>query len=383
MENAPKLRFEGFDGEWEKKTLGDISVFFDTMRKPLEGSKRVAGPYPYYGASGIVDYVDGYIFEEELVLLSEDGANILDRNYPVCFLATGKYWVNNHAHVLKAKEGNDNNFICNSLERKDYKEFNTGMAMPKLNKDVCQGIPVCCPCYEEQRLIGNILRNIDHLITLHQRKHDTLLKAKQFYLQNLFPKKGEKVPAIRFAGFEGEWRWKKLGDVFQEYSEKNHPELPPLTIIQGGGTVLREKSDRCLQYDKDSLNGYKVVHKDDFIVHLRSFEGGLEIANSDGIVSPAYHVLHGEGIEPRFYYPYFRSRQFIDRQLTGFVYGIRDGRSIDIEGMKTIKIPYPSFEEQREISSFLNEIDHLLALQSRKLETLKKMKQFMLQNLFV
>ena len=83
------------------------------MRKPLEGAKRISGPYPYYGASGIVDYVDGYLFDEELILLSEDGANITDRNYPVCFLASGKYWVNNHAHVLRTKQGNENNFICN------------------------------------------------------------------------------------------------------------------------------------------------------------------------------------------------------------------------------------------------------------------------------
>ena len=67
-------------------------------------------------------YVDGYLFDEELVLLSEDGANITDRNYPVCFLASGKYWVNNHAHVLRTKDGNENKFICNSLERKDYKQ---------------------------------------------------------------------------------------------------------------------------------------------------------------------------------------------------------------------------------------------------------------------
>ena len=117
------------------------------MRKPLEGAKRISGPYPYYGASGIVDYVDGYLFDEELVLLSEDGANITDRNYPVCFLASGKYWVNNHAHVLKTKDGNENNFICNSLERKDYKQYNSGMAMPKLNQEVCRGIPISCPSF--------------------------------------------------------------------------------------------------------------------------------------------------------------------------------------------------------------------------------------------
>ncbi|MCB7079181.1 restriction endonuclease subunit S [bacterium 210928-DFI.3.100] len=124
--------------DWEQRKLDDVVEFLDTMRKPLEGAKRISGPYPYYGASGIVDYVDGYLFDEELILLSEDGANITDRNYPVCFLASGKYWVNNHAHVLRTKQGNENNFICNSLERKDYTQYNTGMAMPKLNKETCK-----------------------------------------------------------------------------------------------------------------------------------------------------------------------------------------------------------------------------------------------------
>ncbi|SDQ14223.1 restriction endonuclease subunit S [Streptococcus equinus] len=189
-EKNPEIRFPGFTDDWEQRKLEDIVEFLDTMRRPLEGAKRIPGPYPYYGASGIVDYVEDYIFDEELVLLSEDGANITDRNYPVCFLAAGKYWVNNHAHVLKAKLGNENNFICNSLERKDYKQYNTGMAMPKLNQDVCRKIPVSCPSYEEQKKIGNYFRDLDRLITLHQRKCEQLKELKKFMLQNMFPKKG-------------------------------------------------------------------------------------------------------------------------------------------------------------------------------------------------
>lgn len=157
--------------DWEQRKLEEVVEFLDTMRKPLEGAKRIPGPYPYYGASGIVDYVDGYLFDEELVLLSEDGANITDRNYPVCFLASGKYWVNNHAHVLRTKDGNENNFICNSLERKDYKQYNSGMAMPKLNQEVCRGIPISCPSFDEQRKIGGYFRGLDHLITLHRCKY--------------------------------------------------------------------------------------------------------------------------------------------------------------------------------------------------------------------
>ena len=168
--NVPKIRFPGFTEPWEQRKLEDIVDFLDTQRKPLEGAKRVNGPYPYYGASGIVDYVNGYLFDEELILFSEDGANITDRNYPISFLASGKYWVNNHAHVLKTKKGYENNFVCNSLERKDYTPYNTGMAMPKLNQEVCRNIPVMCPKYEEQKKIGDYFRNLDNLIFLHQRE---------------------------------------------------------------------------------------------------------------------------------------------------------------------------------------------------------------------
>ena len=185
-QSVPQIRFSGFTEDWEQRKLDDIVEFLDTMRKPLEGAKRISGPYPYYGASGIVDYVDGYLFDEELILLSEDGANITDRNYPVCFLASGKYWVNNHAHVLRSKPANENNFICTSLERKDYTQYNTGMAMPKLNKETCRKIPVLCPTFEEQQKIGDYFRSLDHLITLHQQKCDELRNIKKFMLQNMF-----------------------------------------------------------------------------------------------------------------------------------------------------------------------------------------------------
>ena len=174
------------------------------------------------------------------------------------------------------------------------------------------------------------------------------------------------IPAIRFKGFSDTWEQRKLGDVFKEYSEKHHEELPALTIVQGGGTIFREESDRSLQYDKSNLSGYKMVKKDDFIVHLRSFEGGLEKANSDGIISPAYHTMHGDNVDSRFYYPYFRSYDFINRKLVAHVYGIRDGRSIDIDGMKSIEIPYTSYEEQKTIGDYLDSLDHLITLHQRK-----------------
>ena len=170
--------------------------------------------------------------------------------------------------------------------------------------------------------------------------------------------------------------------MFKEYSEKNHTELSALTIIQGGGTVKREESDRNLMYDKSNLSNYKMVRKNDFIVHLRSFEGGLEKSLLDGIISPAYHTFHSDVADSRFYYPYFRSHEFIKHKLVPHVYGIRDGRSIDIAGMKTIEIPYTSIEEQRKIGDYLESLDHLITLHQRKCDEVKSLKKYMLQKMF-
>lgn len=180
-------------------------------------------------------------------------------------------------------------------------------------------------------------------------------------------------PKIRFKGYTDDWEQRKLGEVFKEYSEKGHTELPTLTIIQGGGTVKREDSDRNLMYDETNLSNYKMVRKDDFIVHLRSFEGGLEKASLDGIISPAYHTFHSDEADSRFYYPYFRSFEFIKHKLVPHVYGIRDGRSIDIEGMKSIEIPYTSLSEQRKIGDYLELLDHLITLHQCKCHLLLKL----------
>ena len=192
----------------------------------------------------------------------------------------------------------------------------------------------------------------------------------------------QNIPEIRFEGFTDPWEQRKLGEIFEEYSEKNRADLPPLTIIQGGGTVYRDESNRNLQFDKNSLSNYKAVNPDDFIVHLRSFEGGLEKATYCGLISPAYHTFHGDGIDSDFYYLYFRSKRFIDTDLKPHVYGIRDGRSIDIDGMKTIPIPWTTVNEQRAIGGFYNSLDSFITLHQRKYDKLCTMKKSMLDKMF-
>ena len=181
-ELVPELRFPEFTDPWEQRKLGEVVDFMDGQRKPLEAAVRESGLYPYYGASGIIDYVKDYLFDEELILLSEDGANIIDRNYRVCFLAKGKYWVNNHAHVLKSKKNYSNGFICEALERLDYVQYNTGTAQPKLNQEVCRNINIMIPDFKEQEKIASFLADTEN----HQRKLDHLKEQKKALLQQMF-----------------------------------------------------------------------------------------------------------------------------------------------------------------------------------------------------
>jgi type I restriction enzyme, S subunit len=113
--------------------LGAVSQFLDGKRKPIKESDRarIQGTYPYYGASGIIDYVNDYIFDEEIILLGEDGENIVSRNLPLAFRVSEKCWVNNHAHVIKPNEFTDIGFLTHYLESISYLEYNTGTAQPK------------------------------------------------------------------------------------------------------------------------------------------------------------------------------------------------------------------------------------------------------------
>ena len=254
-----------------------------------------------------------------------------------------------------------------------------GTKQQNLSTEIVGTLQICFPPLPEQRKIAAILATQDKVIELYERKIEQLQLLKKNCLRKMFPRHGSDTPEVRFRGFTGTWERKRLGDLFTEYAEKGRPELPALVTIQGGGTVLRDESDRKLQYDKHSLSNYKVANKGDFIVHLRSFEGGLEIVTTPGLISPAYHVFHGKKIDPRFYYAYFRSVDFIECDLKPHVYGIRDGRSIDIEGMKTIMIPHVSRKEQQAIGNCIESFDRLIALNQRKCDEEKQKKKALMQ----
>ena len=193
----------------------------------------------------------------------------------------------------------------------------------------------------------------------------------------------EKRPKLRFPGFDEPWKVFKAEELFQNITDKNHPDETVLTIIQGKGTLPREQAGRNIHYDDASLSNYKKVEQGDFIIHLRSFEGGLEMANEAGIVSPAYTILRCKRPHSSLFYDaYFHTDEFINHNLSKSVEGIRDGRQISYEAFKWLGIPYCEPTEQEKISNLFAALNERIAKQRDLVESLKKYKRGLLSNAF-
>jgi len=188
-ETMPRLRFPEFrDGlEWENKPLAVVAENLDNKRVPVTEQARDKGQIPYYGASGIVDYVKDYLFDEDLLCVSEDGANLVARTYPIAFAISGKTWVNNHAHVLRFSEPSTQKFVELYLNSIDLQDFITGMAQPKLNRAMLDSIPIPHPEHAEQAKIASCLSSLDTLIAAEAEKLEALKTHKKGLMQGLFP----------------------------------------------------------------------------------------------------------------------------------------------------------------------------------------------------
>ena len=156
------------------KPLEEMADIHDADREPIKKSDRKPGPFPYYGASGITDFVEGFLFDGDYVLLAEDGDNLRSRNTPIAFMARGKFWVNNHAHVLSGKDGNNTDFICYALQVADITSYISGSTRPKITQRDMRRIPVPYAPPHEQKSIAHILGALDDKIELNRRMNETL-----------------------------------------------------------------------------------------------------------------------------------------------------------------------------------------------------------------
>ena len=388
---CPTIRFEKFDGKWKIKTLTEIVDFFNHERIPIDSAKRKAGEYPYYGATGIIDYVESYIFDGDYVLLAEDGANIITRNSPISYLAKGKFWLNNHAHIMRMKTGS-NEFLVQLLEKQDYEKFNTGTAQPKLNNDVVKKIKLQIPSDKEQSAIGSLFRTLDGLLASYNNNLANYQSLKATMLSKMFPKAGEAVPEIRLDGFEREWKKFKLKDVAHRVQGNDgRMDLPTLTISASGGWMNQidrfsaniagkeQKNYTLLKKGELSYNhGNSKLAKYGVVFELQDYE--------EALVPKVYHSFRVNQLADAKFIEIMFSTKIPDRELGKLVSsGARmDGLlNISFDDFMNIKIIIPSLPEQQAIGSYFSKLDQLITSYQEKITQLETLKKKLLQDMFI
>ena len=239
---------------------------------------------------------------------------------------------------------------------------------------------------QEQTAIGKFFDDLDEYISSQALELQKLKNIKKACLEKMFPKEGELVPEIRFDGFEGNWEKKPAKKLFSLYSDKGYPSLPVLSASQEEGMILRNDVGFNMSYNKENIISYKRVRPGQFVIHLRSFQGGFAHSDLEGITSPAYTIFGLRDVynhDDHFWGIYFTSKSFIKR-LEKVTYGIRDGRSISVDGFMNLDMTYPSTkEEQSNIAKFFSRLDVHIKAMSDKLDKLKQIRKGLLEKMFI
>ena len=286
--------------------------------------------------------------------------------------------------------------ICDDFYRHYFKSFQYIQALNRNLEGIRDGkmvsykqfsdIKLPCPSLAEQKQIADCLSSLDKYIDATKRKLELLKDHKKGLMQRLFPAKGKTTPELRFPEFQndGEWNYEHGDMLYDSIVNKKHKsDLPILAITQDNGAIPRDDINYRVVVEDKSIEGYKVVEVGDFIISLRSFQGGIEYSRYKGLCSPAYIVLrkrHSK-ICDDFYRHYFKSFQYI-QELNRNLEGIRDGKMISYKQFTDIKLPYPSYEEQCKIAKVLSSIDDVIQTHIEKISALELHKNGLMQQLF-
>ena len=371
---VPKLRFKREDGtdfpEWEEKRIGEILTL--CHGKNYKHLKK--GDIPVMGTGGVITYVNEALCDWQCVCIGRKGT--IDRSY----FMDKPFWSVDTLFYSKPLGDNMPNFQYYLFQNINWLFYNEASGVPSLSASTIENIIVKVPTVEEQQKIADFLSTVDEVIAQSEAEVANLQQQKKAAMQKIFSQE------VRFKREDGtsypEWEELSMSEIFKEIIEKNRPDLPVLSILQGKGTVYRDNSDRNIMYDKKSTGNYKAMRKGDFIIHLRTFEGGLECATLDGISSPAYKILRTDKLIPEAYKAYFRSKQFIEGRLAIAVTGVRDGKNIEMSTFWQILVPVPCLEEQQKIADFLATYDEAISCAKQELDKWKELKKGLLQQMF-
>lgn len=401
----PTIRFKGYTEDWEQCKLGDNIVEY--TEKTTENNQ-----YPVLTSSrkGIffqTDYYDG----NQIASADNTGYNIVPYGYftyrhmsddEIFHFNINDIAENGIVSTLYPVFTTDENLDSRYLQYQlNYgREFSRYAILQKqggsrtymyLNK--LRNLYLTVPtAIEEQKKISEYFTNLDHLITLHQRKCEETKILKKYMLQKMFPQNGQKVPEIRFKGFTEDWEQRKLNEIADKVSEKNKNNefSEPFTNSAEQGIISqKDYFDREI-VNNENLNGYYIVRNDDFIYNPRiSVTAPVGPINRNrlgrnGVMSPLYTVFRTHDIDNLYLEFYFKTTKWHRFMKLNGDSGARFDRfTISSTQFMEMPIPYPTLEEQQKIGEYFDSLDNLITLHQRKYEELKNIKKFMLQNMFV
>ena len=414
MANTPRIRFKGFTDDWEQRKLGDLSSSFEYGLNAA--ATEFDGENKYIRITDIDD--DSREFNQDNVTspdtdLSNAGNYKLSKG-DILFARTGasvgKTYIYKPSDGLvyyagfliraKIKEDYNPEFVFQNTLTKDYEKFIKVTSMrsgqPGVNAQEYSQFEIKVPSKPEQDKIATYFRNIDNLITLHQRKYDNLVKTKKSMLQKMFPRDGATVPEIRFEGFTGDWEQRKLGEVCERVTRKNkngESDLP-LTIASQYGLIDQRDFFNKVVAAKDMSN-YYLLKKGEF-AYNKSYSNGFDYgsikrlnAYEQGCLSTLYICfgITSDDVESDYLECFFDTLKWYGDVSQICAEGARNHGLLNVDTkafFDEVSIEMPSSkEEQRQISAYLNNLDNLITLHQRKVDLLKEYKKGLLQQMFV
>jgi type I restriction enzyme S subunit len=376
---------------WETKTLGKLCDILDSQRMPITKRDRTAGEYPYYGATGIVDYVNGFIFDEPLVLVGEDGAK-WESGENTAFTIEGKCWVNNHAHVLRPhRQALIDSWLVHYLNHSDLTDFVSGLTVPKLNQGSLREIPIPVPPLPEQRRIVAVLDEaFAGLATAQAHAEKNLQNARELfdsYLEAVFAQRGEG------------WAEKTMEEVAASDCSLSYGIVQPGDEVVDGLPVVRPTD---LTHTTIKLDGLKRIDPKCAESYQRTMlQGGellLCVRGSTGVISKAASELKGanvtRGIVPIRLNPKLLCQDFgfhllraepVQTQIKAKTYGAAL-MQINIGDLRKIAVAFPPLNEQRAIATQLDtlaaETQRLTRIYEQKQAALAELKKSLLHQAF-
>jgi type I restriction enzyme S subunit len=372
--------------KWEVKKLGEIVDILDNLRRPITKRDRVEGQFPYYGATGILSYVHDFIFSEKLVLIGEDGAKWLSGDN-TSFIAEGKYWVNNHAHVIRPKrEIVIDEWIVYFLNFSDLTKYISGMTVPKLNQEKMRSIEIPIPSVQNQRkILANLDQSIAAISKAKANAEQNLKNAKELFerfLQSEFEKKGRN------------WEIKLLGEVC-EIMNGGTPDTTIAKFWDGQNLWITPKdmgklkgiyvSDTSRKLTNEGLknSSAKILPINSIILSTRAPIGHLAINKRPISTNQGCKgLVPNKEISSLFvYYFLLMSVDLLNHLGTGATFKELSGSKLG-----AIEIPVPTLQEQQTVVEKLNkllvETQKLEVIYKQKLNDLEELKKSILQKAF-